>query len=155
MRDLAEKYFGGWQSMSSLPQAGTASETEALPRPPGVQRHFEQGSKAGPLLMQAYYRPSMTSKDSVLFDIIWYVTGVCKHSFATSMTRFTQQKVMWKISAFASTVSFPCCKPLQSIWNKCVMFVSVAYKLCCYGMLKFSPMIQRLKHVKKSKPLTK
>ena len=67
--------------MSSLPQAGAASETEPLPRPPGGARHFEQGSKAGPLLMQAYYRPSMTSKDSVLFDIIWYLTDILRLLF--------------------------------------------------------------------------
>ncbi len=59
--------------MSSLPQAGSPSDTEPLPRPEGGSRHFEQGSKAGPLLMQAYYRPSMTSKDAVLLDIIWSV----------------------------------------------------------------------------------
>ncbi len=57
--------------MSSLPRAGPPPETEPLPRPEGGSRHFEQGSKAGPLLMQAYYRPSMTSKDAVLLDIIW------------------------------------------------------------------------------------
>ncbi|DBA78993.1 TPA: hypothetical protein ACH3X1_008860 [Trebouxia sp. C0004] len=71
VQKLAEKYFGGWQSMSSLPRAGSPSDTEPLPRPEGGPRHFEQGSKAGPLLMQAYYRPSMTSKDAVLLDIIW------------------------------------------------------------------------------------
>ena len=60
--------------MSSLPQAGSPSDTEPLPRPEGGSRHFEQGSKAGPLLMQAYYRPSMTSKDAVLLDIIWSVS---------------------------------------------------------------------------------
>ncbi len=60
--------------MSSLPQAGFPSDTEPLPRPEGGSRHFEQGSKAGPLLMQAYYRPSMTSKDAVLLDIIWSVS---------------------------------------------------------------------------------
>ncbi|KAL0029844.1 hypothetical protein WJX77_003327 [Trebouxia sp. C0004] len=70
VQKLAEKYFGGWQSMSSLPRAGSPSDTEPLPRPEGGPRHFEQGSKAGPLLMQAYYRPSMTSKDAVLLDII-------------------------------------------------------------------------------------
>lgn len=70
VQKLAEKYFGGWQSMSSLPQARPPSDTEPLPRPEGGSRHFEQGSKAGPLLMQAYYRPSMTSKDAVLLDII-------------------------------------------------------------------------------------
>lgn len=71
VQQLAEKYFGGWQSMSSLPQAGLVTPDEPLPRPQGASRHFEQGSKAGPLLMQAYYRPSMTSKDAVLLDIIW------------------------------------------------------------------------------------
>ena len=73
VQKLAEKYFGGWQSMSSLPQAGFPSDTEPLPRPEQGPRHFEQGSKAGPLLMQAYYRPAMTSKDAVLLDIIWSV----------------------------------------------------------------------------------
>ena len=73
VQQVAEKYFGGWQSMSSssLPQARLVTPNEPLPRPQGASRHFEQGSKAGPLLMQAYYRPSMTSKDAVLLDIIW------------------------------------------------------------------------------------
>ncbi|KAL3150420.1 hypothetical protein ABBQ32_000257 [Trebouxia sp. C0010 RCD-2024] len=70
VQQLAEKYFGGWQSMSSLPQAGLVTQDEPLPRPQGDSRHFEQSSKAGPLLMQAYYRPPMTSKDAVVLDII-------------------------------------------------------------------------------------
>lgn len=84
VQQLAEKYFGGWQSMSSLPQAGLVTQDEPLPRPQGGSRHFEQSSKAGPLLMQAYYRPSMTSKDAVLLDIIWcaqqHCTATHKHS---------------------------------------------------------------------------
>lgn len=64
--------------MSSLPQAGSLTQPELLPRPQEGPRHFQQSSKAGPLLMQAYYRPSMTSQDAVLLDIIWW--GACSPS---------------------------------------------------------------------------
>ena len=70
VQKLAEKYFGGWKSMSNLPAGPSPVVNEPLPRPEG-SRHFEQSSKAGPLLMQAYYRPSMTSSKAVVMEIIW------------------------------------------------------------------------------------
>lgn len=70
VQKLAEKYFGGWKSMSNLPAGPNPVVDEPLPRPEG-SRHFEQASKAGPLLMQAYYRPSMTSSKAVVMEIIW------------------------------------------------------------------------------------
>ena len=56
--------------MSNLPAGPSPVVNEPLPRPEG-SRHFEQSSKAGPLLMQAYYRPSMTSSKAVVMEIIW------------------------------------------------------------------------------------
>lgn len=70
VQQLAEKYFGGWKSISNLPAGPNPIQEEPLPRPEG-SRHFEQASKAGPLLMQAYYRPSMTSSKAVVMEIIW------------------------------------------------------------------------------------
>lgn len=117
--------------MSSLPQAGSPSDTEPLPRPEGGSRHFEQGSKAGPLLMQAYYRPSMTSKDAVLLDIIWSVSftiaalcqthivpGCSLHSGCCvvptkAMLWFCKQGTGWSLPLH--TVAFCWSLPLHSV----------------------------------------
>lgn len=56
--------------MSKLPAGPSPVLEEPLPRPES-SRHFEQASKAGPLLMQAYYRPAMTSQSAVVLEIIW------------------------------------------------------------------------------------
>ena len=83
--------------MSSLPQAGLVTQDELLPRPQEGSRHFEQSSKAGPLLMQAYYRPSMTSKDAVLLDVIWCAQHcIALHKHTNTLEMQFANGVVWQ-----------------------------------------------------------
>ncbi len=68
VRDLAEKYFGGWRQ-EVLP-AAAPSAVEALPRPSQGPVELQQAAKAGPAFMQAFYRPGVAHPDAPVHDII-------------------------------------------------------------------------------------
>lgn len=75
VRNLAEKYFGGWRQ--EVLQSVAPSATEALARPTQGALELEQAARAGPAVMQAFYRPSVASADAPIFDVIrchclWY-----------------------------------------------------------------------------------
>ncbi|KAL4448231.1 hypothetical protein ABPG75_005450 [Micractinium tetrahymenae] len=85
VRRLAERYFGGWQqgevaggAPSSCSGSGGALEALAAPPRPGGNAagggaasawEYRARSRAGPALMQAYYRPCINSPDSVPLDM--------------------------------------------------------------------------------------
>ncbi|KAK9829270.1 hypothetical protein WJX72_004899 [[Myrmecia] bisecta] len=64
---LAAKYFGGWRSASS-PVASPEAPAQAKPRESSF--HLEQAAKAGPVVLQAYYRPNLKDRDAIVLDII-------------------------------------------------------------------------------------
>ncbi len=69
VRDMAEKYFGGWRqdAIPALPP----SSSEVLAQPPaGVERRLDSSARGGPTLMQAYYRPGIASADAPILDVI-------------------------------------------------------------------------------------
>jgi predicted Zn-dependent peptidase len=69
VRGLAEKYFGGWRRDVAAAQLPSAAEP--LPRPPAaLPRQLQRAAKAGPAIMQAYYRPGIASPDAPILDII-------------------------------------------------------------------------------------
>ncbi|CAL8468516.1 g8056 [Coccomyxa elongata] len=68
VRNLAEKYFGGWRQ-EVLPSAAPCA-TEALARPTQGALELQQAARAGPAVMQAFYRPSVASADAPIFDVI-------------------------------------------------------------------------------------
>lgn len=103
VRQLAERYFGGWSSPSRTPSpsatavvaagaAGTAvaagaaaaavsvgagqqgaagaAGAEALPHPAPGEWLYRRRSIAGPAVMQAYYRPSVRSPDSLALELV-------------------------------------------------------------------------------------
>lgn len=43
----------------------------AGPRVAGGERRLEMPARAGPAVMQAYYRPSLHSPDAVALDVVW------------------------------------------------------------------------------------
>jgi len=72
---FAEKYFGGWQRPSTVAAEGPAAISPAIalglnPNPKPQDRHFEEASAAGPLLLKAFYRPPSSSDDSVPLEVI-------------------------------------------------------------------------------------
>ncbi len=77
IRHLAEKYFGGWQQPAGNQAAAAAGclglagveEALAVPAVSRDQWHYSAQSKAGPGVMQAYYRPCINSPDSVPLDL--------------------------------------------------------------------------------------
>lgn len=68
MRDLAEKYFGGWRQ--EVQPAAAPSASEALARPTQGPMELQQAAQAGPAFMQAFYRPGVASPDAPVYDII-------------------------------------------------------------------------------------
>lgn len=94
VRQLAEKYFGGWQPSSPAARsAGSAPGPAArgalaagppgdaasiwdgeagqvLPRPAGGERLLRRRARAGPAVMQAYYRPSAQSEDALALEVV-------------------------------------------------------------------------------------
>ncbi len=68
VRDLAEKYFGGWRQ--EVVPSVAPSATEALARPTQGALELQQAARAGPAVMQAFYRPSVASADAPIFDVI-------------------------------------------------------------------------------------
>ena len=70
MRTLAERYFGGWSTPGQkAPQAVAAVSQEPSAAPAGP-RFFEAPSKAGPGLMQAYYRPGTNTEEAITLEVI-------------------------------------------------------------------------------------
>ncbi|KAL4423363.1 hypothetical protein ABPG77_004294 [Micractinium sp. CCAP 211/92] len=85
IRQLAERYFGGWQSEaaggvpSSCDGSGGTAGLLAAPPLPGRRTagggtasawEYRAKSRAGPALMHAYYRPCINSPDSVPLDMV-------------------------------------------------------------------------------------
>ncbi|KAK9915474.1 hypothetical protein WJX75_009718 [Coccomyxa subellipsoidea] len=68
VRDLAEKYFGGWRQ--EVQPAAAPSASEALARPTQGPMELQQAAQAGPAFMQAFYRPGVASPDAPVYDII-------------------------------------------------------------------------------------
>ena len=92
VRRLAERYFGGWrQPEGALPPStcsgsGASGREEGLPVPaaPQGEWRYEAASKAGPGVMQAYYRPCIRSPDAVPLELARWVVCVggwcvCRH----------------------------------------------------------------------------
>lgn len=71
---------GGGVDSGAGPRVGRA-EFDAGPRVGGVRagargaRRLEMAARAGPAVMQAYYRPSLYSPDAVALDVVWRVPG--------------------------------------------------------------------------------
>ncbi|KAK9844157.1 hypothetical protein WJX81_006305 [Elliptochloris bilobata] len=81
VRGLAEKYFGAWRASTPEPAgnlregrqctAGTAEPAYCAMSPRAAsERRLEMPARAGPAVMQAYYRPSLHSPDAVTLDVV-------------------------------------------------------------------------------------
>lgn len=68
VRGMAERYFGGWRQDAEPVQAPSAAEP--LPRPQGRSLELTRPARAGPALMQAFYRPGIASLDAPVLDVI-------------------------------------------------------------------------------------
>ncbi len=68
---MAEKYFGGWTGPPTATTPSCEIVAEALPRPAGGDMRYDARAAAGPLLVQAYYRPCVRAvKDSLALEMI-------------------------------------------------------------------------------------
>lgn len=68
VQHFAEKYFGTWQPTSN--EAWPDEPDAAKPR--GASRRLEQPGRAGPVLMQAFYRGTVNSQDAIRLEVIAY-----------------------------------------------------------------------------------
>ena len=79
VRTLAERYFGGWSTPGQkAPQPVVAVSHEPSAAPAGP-RFFEAPSKAGPGLMQAYYRPGTNTEEAITLEVVrWLLHSHCR-----------------------------------------------------------------------------
>ncbi len=79
VRTLAERYFGGWSTPGQkAPQPVVAVSHEPSAAPAGP-RFFEAPSKAGPGLMQAYYRPGTNTEEAITLEVVrWLLHSNCR-----------------------------------------------------------------------------
>ena len=68
--NYAAKYFGGWECAAGSACAARSLASEPLARPQGATMRFEQLERAGPAVMQAYYRRGVSHTDAVALDAI-------------------------------------------------------------------------------------
>ena len=68
---LADKYFATWRPAASIASRSAADADEALARPLGAgELHMEEAAQAGPMVFQAYYRPSLAHPNAIALDMI-------------------------------------------------------------------------------------
>ena len=70
VRALAEKYFGGWAAPEARDPAPGSSAPPARPAAPPPR--LVSAERAGPLVMQAYYRPPDTHPDAIAIEAAWW-----------------------------------------------------------------------------------